>query len=574
MAKDRAVDAGSAGERGRAGGALVRLRRRLAHALRVGLQILWWALTFQLASGLRRRRYARLIRRSGLFDRAHYLAQASDDRSACRDPIDHYLRRGADEGLDPNPLFDTSYYLERNPDVSAWGKNPLVHFIRRGAAERRNPSPRFDTCFYLDAHPEVAASGENPLAHCLARGGSDGLPPGPQESAAALLARGHVLARGPNARRVLVVDHRLPTPDQDSGSVRMTAILTLLRAMGRDVTFVAESPDGAERYRDALCALGVRVHQGYGAALAHLAAEGHDYAFALLSRPEVAHRFLPLVRAHAVHATAIFDTVDLHWRRLERAAEVTGDPAAREDAARCRKLERAAAAGADLVLAITEDERQAILAEVPGARVEVLPNIHVVRPSASPRERREGIMFIGGFEHAPNEDGVRWFVQEILPDVLLRLPGVVLRVVGSKMPERMKRLASPSVELVGQVPDPAPYFESCRVFVSPLRYGAGMKGKIGQSMSHGLPVVTTSIGAEGMRLVDGENALVADSPAAFADAVVRLYTDDILWARVARNGLREVEERYSPEAVQPRLEAIFGGQEIAGGAAATCGDLA
>ena len=105
--------------------------------------------------------------------------------------------------------------------------------------------------------------------------------------------------------------------------------------------------------------------------------------------------------------------------------------------------------------------------------------------------------------------------------------------------------------------DPAPFFAGSRVFVSPLRYGAGMKGKIGQAMAFGLPVVTTSVGAEGMRLLDGETALVADDPASFAAAVVRLYRDDQLWRRLSENGRGHVERHFSGQAVRGLLGELF-----------------
>ena len=124
-----------------------------------------------------------------------------------------------------------------------------------------------------------------------------------------------------------------------------------------------------------------------------------------------------------------------------------------------------------------------------------------------------------------------YFVKEILPLIRQDIPGVVFYMVGSHITETVQALASQDVVAVGYVPDLTPYLDGCRVFVAPLRYGAGMKGKIGQSMGFGLPVVTTSIGAEGMGLIDGEHILIADSPAAFARAVVRLYTDDLLWER-------------------------------------------
>jgi len=354
--------------------------------------------------------------------------------------------------------------------------------------------------------------------------------------------------------RVLVVDHRMPTPDQDSGSVRMLAIVSLLVDLGHEVTFVCHEGEPG------IAPPGLRastILHGLDATKAHLRKEGATYRYAVLSRPGQGHRFLPRVRALAPQATVVYDTVDLHWVRLTRAARLTGDPALLAEADLVRNVERSNVLGCDLTLAITEQERATLRAEVPGARVEVVPNVHEVPPGRGPLEGRRDLLFIGGFEHRPNVDAVSWFVAEILPRILLRLPDVVLHVVGSRPTEQVLALASPSVRVVGYVPDAAPCFERARVFVSPLRYGAGMKGKIGQAMSFGLPVVTTSIGAEGLRLVDGEHALVADEPASFAAAVVRAYEDPTLWARLSEASWHHVERHFSARAVRGTLAAIF-----------------
>ncbi len=166
-------------------------------------------------------------------------------------------------------------------------------------------------------------------------------------------------------------------------------------------------------------------------------------------------------------------------------------------------------------------------------------------------------MFVGAFSHTPNADAVEWFADAILPSLQRRQRGLVLRVVGPDVPRRLRRLAPSSVKVLGYVADLAPVLDASRVFVAPLRFGAGMKGKIGQSMSQGLPVVTTSVGAEGMFLVDGENALVADAPEAFAHAVDRLVRDDALWTQLSRSGAQLVRQHFSEDAALARLAALF-----------------
>lgn len=357
--------------------------------------------------------------------------------------------------------------------------------------------------------------------------------------------------------RFLVITDVLPTHDQDAGSFRMYQMLKLLREIGFDVALISHSENRPERYVAAMSQLGIFVHCGAAQALDHLKSEGHLYQYVILSRPEMALRYLFPVRAYAIHAVVAYDTVDLHWLRMSRAFAITGDRETERDARYYRRIEHLNAASADLVLAATPADKEAILEDQPGVRVEVLSTIHPDVAAAGGWQERQGLMFIGGFWHRPNEDAVCWFVTEILPRIQKQLRGVDFFIIGSNMSEKVKALASGSVHAIGFVDDPASYFDRSRVFVCPLRYGAGMKGKLGQSMSHGLPAVTTTIGAEGMGLVDEATALIADDPEAFARAVVRLYTDEPLWTRVADGGRAHVAEHFSPSAAGERLRQVF-----------------
>ncbi|MGQ0732811.1 MAG: glycosyltransferase [Acidobacteriota bacterium] len=357
--------------------------------------------------------------------------------------------------------------------------------------------------------------------------------------------------------RFLVVSDSVPTPDLDSGSFRMIQLLKILRGIGHEVTFISHKEDTRPQYVDQLARLGISIVLGPQRAVDHLVSDGRAYHWAIISRPEVASHYLFPIRANALHAAVVYDTVDLHWVRLSRRAELSGDLDLMQQAREYQRMELFASSSSDLVLTVTEDERARILAEDPQLRVEVVPNIHPVHRPDTGWAERSGLLFVGGFWHHPNEDAVRHFVAEILPMIRRDLPDVVLTIIGSHMPEHVQSLASSAVRAVGYVDDLTPYFAEARVFVSPLRYGAGMKGKVGQSMSHGLPVVTTSVGAEGMLLTDGETALIADGPEVFAEAVVRLYSDQQLWRHVAERSLAHIESHFSDGVVRRRVEELF-----------------
>ena len=129
--------------------------------------------------GLRRRKFARIITQTELFDGAFYLLQKPELRDAEIDPLAHFLEHGSEEAADVHPLFDTSYYLEQNPDVVRIGVNPLLHFIKHGAQEGRDPHPLFDTSYYLEQNPDVARAGDNSLVHFIRCGAYQGRNPCP-----------------------------------------------------------------------------------------------------------------------------------------------------------------------------------------------------------------------------------------------------------------------------------------------------------------------------------------------------------------------------------------------------------
>lgn len=164
-------------------------------------------------------------------------------------------------------------------------------------------------------------------------------------------------------------------------------------------------------------------------------------------------------------------------------------------------------------------------------------------------------MFLGGFRHPPNEDAVLYFVREIFPQVKRAIPEVRFLVVGADVPPAIQDLASEDIVIAGYVRDVDPAFDRCRVFVAPLRYGAGLKGKIVHSLACGLPVVTTTIGAEGMHLRDWEHALIADHPDDFAARVIELYYDAPLWTRLSEQGRRHVDVHFGYEAGKATLDA-------------------
>lgn len=363
----------------------------------------------------------------------------------------------------------------------------------------------------------------------------------------------------PAPQRALVVDYAIPAPDLDSGSLRMVNLLAILRDLGYAVTFVATGLMQREPYSSDLQRQGIEVlYPPYvGSVEAHLRSRGARYQLVVLSRAETASLLLPLARRSCPRARILYDTVDLHFQRLAREAALHQDRRTARLARRMERLETAAAAKADVTLVVSATEKGLLEALVPRARVQVVSNIHRVHPSSRPFEERADILFIGGFAHPPNRDAVLFFCADVLPLLADGLPAARFIVIGSDPPPEVVRLASDKVRILGHVPDVDPYLEGCRLSVAPLRFGAGVKGKINQSLARGLPVVATPLAAEGMFLVDGESALIAADTEGFAAATLRLYRDAALWYRLSRGGLAVMQEHFSFEAARKAVTDVL-----------------
>ena len=369
-------------------------------------------------------------------------------------------------------------------------------------------------------------------------------------------------------RRVLVIEACMLTPDQDAGSLRMQAILEMLTSLKCKMTFIADNLEYRQPYVAELQRRGVEVlFAPYVDSIAALLdARGAEFDVIIIARHYIVTRHIDAVRSFAPHALCVFDTVDLHFLRDERLAELEGSVAAKVAARQKRNEELALIRKADVTLVVSPTEKALLEELLPEARIMVLSTIHELLPPGKPFAEREGLVFIGGFQHPPNADAVLWYAREILPLLRERLPGVRTIIVGSMVPAPIKALAAPDFVIAGYVPDVAPYFNGCRISIAPLRYGAGVKGKINLAMSYGLPVVGTSASIEGMHLEPGEDVLVADTAAEFADAIVRLYHDRELWERLAAGGRENIRRYFSHEVARSaitRLIALADGHRAA-----------
>ncbi len=364
-------------------------------------------------------------------------------------------------------------------------------------------------------------------------------------------------------RRILVVDANTPRPDHDAGSLLKFYHLRLLQSLGYKVTFVPDNLLHDGEYTRDLQRLGIEcLYEPHCVSVDQfIAARATEFQIAMLCRPYVAIRHMDHLKKAAPGLRIVYDTVDLHYLRERRQAAVENNPLIAERAERTRADELKLIRESDATIVVSPVEKELLAQDAPRANVHVVQLVIPEEPEGPGFGERRDILFIGGYQHNPNVEAVLYFCREVLPALRQRIPDLRFLILGSRPPAEIQELACDHIQVLGFQKDLTPYFNACRLMVAPLRFGAGIKGKLGTSFSFGLPVVATSIAAEGMYLTDGRDVLIGDDAKSFAEAVVRAYTDPELWQRLAQGGRQVVRERFSPDVIRRGLAEVIASTE-------------
>ena len=361
-------------------------------------------------------------------------------------------------------------------------------------------------------------------------------------------------------KKFLAISEFPPLPDQVSGELRFFSILKILAKFGRVILAIKDLPSWCQkvpeckRYKAMFADAGITLYEDS----IFSALNSGKFDLVIFEFYHSANEFLDLARYCQPQALLLIDSVDVHFNRLQTKAKLTGDVLDIKEAKRVRTIELKAYRKADVIIAVSEDDKAILQKVLPDKCITVLPNVHEIH-AAPPQKTREfgRLIFIGGFGHPPNHDAVVYFLNEIMPLIRARTTGVKLSIIGSHVPQEILAMTAPDVEILGYVPTITPYLQSAYISIAPLRYGGGMKGKVGEAMSHGLPVVTTHFGAEGFGLTPGVHLLVANTPETFADAVVRLLNDSNYHNELSEAGYHFITEHYSPQAMQIQLASFL-----------------
>jgi glycosyltransferase involved in cell wall biosynthesis len=326
---------------------------------------------------------------------------------------------------------------------------------------------------------------------------------------------------------VIVLCRFLPDPAQSSGELRFWHLLRYLRSRARSVTIFCEELGNRQLFPDlAVHPVSELDEQAAAADLAFLEFWYMD-------------RYIPTLRRYAV--PIILDSVDIEFLRRAREQPLVGADGDYYHIEKAREID--AYRGVDQVWAVSDADAAQI--RDLNHDIVIAPNIFEAPGDGPPFVERDGVCFVGSYSHQPNVDGLRWYRDRIYP-LVRDIPHCI---IGNGAPDDIRAMPG----FIGGVKASADYVRRARVSIAPLRYGAGLKGKVLEAFACGTPVVTTAVGDEGYAAGRQEAAVVTDDPHTFAVAIRRLATDETAWSQMSRN-TRALAARYTPQAVYPALD--------------------
>lgn len=351
----------------------------------------------------------------------------------------------------------------------------------------------------------------------------------------------------------------MPAFDRDSGSQDIDNIVQFFHHAGWRVTFLAREEEGVaeERHAQRLRQMGVETHAGFDGV--ETALRSSDFDVAVIAFWQLANELMPILRAESPSTRVVVNSVDVHFLRSARHRIGQGEPLDFKFG-RATANELNTYSAADAVIAVSKKERDLLADFIGDDRVFFLPIAENIERSASGVAQRRGMYFVGNFRHLPNREAVEYMCHDVLPmldrGLLEEHPFTVL---GNWLDKAKLDIdaSTPGLEIVGWVPSVRPYIERARIGVVPLLHGAGVKRKVIQSIMAGTPVVTTTVGAEGLDLVQGRHALIAADTEDLASGITRLLTEDDVWHQLAELGAAHVDQRHGFDTVERHFHEIL-----------------
>lgn len=367
--------------------------------------------------------------------------------------------------------------------------------------------------------------------------------------------------RGQTKKQILVVDHYVPNYDKDAGSRCTYMYLKMFLKMGYKVTFIGDNFAKPEPYTSELNALGVEILYGnyyYNNCQDWLEENLCYFDYIYLQRAHISMKYMDLVKQYA-RGKVFYYAVDLSYLRLYRDYMLNGDEKVLEESKKWEKIEWELFDKADVGHVVGAYEQAIVQEKFPNKPIRNIPiYIYEKMPEGLEKDfaRRNDILYVGGFGHPPNIDAVLWFAKEVFPKIVAVYPDIVWHIVGSKATEEIKALACKNIVIEGFVSDEEleVLYRKCRLAVVPLRYGAGVKGKVVEASYYQIPLVTTSIGGEGLDGTVG-SFIMEDNADQMAQRIIDLYTDYAELKKISDAGEKFIQKYFTAKVAEDILLA-------------------
>lgn len=352
-------------------------------------------------------------------------------------------------------------------------------------------------------------------------------------------------------KQMLVVDHYVPHYDQDAGGKCTYMYLKLMVKMGFKVTFIGDNFYKHEPYTTDLNQNGIEVLYGnfyYNNWQEWLKENLHYFDYVYLQRPHISVKYIDIVKQNC-NAKVFYFAHDLHHVREMREYEITKNEETFKSAEHWKQIEYDLFEKADVGHVVGSYEQAIMQKAFPNKPIRNIPlYIYDDVPEGISKDfaNRNDLLYVGGFGHPPNIDAVLWFAESVFPSILKMLPDIRWHVVGGKVPDKIKELANEHIIIEGFLSDEELHelYRNCRMAVVPLRYGAGVKGKVVESAYFQIPLVTTSIGAEGIDATIG-NMIVTDDADQMAKIICETYVDPEKLRRMSDAGKTLIQKYYT-----------------------------
>ena len=369
--------------------------------------------------------------------------------------------------------------------------------------------------------------------------------------------------RSRNRKTILVIDHYVPHFDKDAGSKTVFQYLKLFVSLNMNVKFIGDNFCRHEPYTTVLQQLGIEVLYGphYANNWKQWILDNHDkFDFVLLNRPHISIKYIDFIRGHT-RAKILYYGHDLHFVRLAKQHTIENKKELLEEADKWKEVELSLFSKTDIVLTPSPEERD-MIKDLQTQKSVFAISPYIFDTDSSPvhnfSERRD-ILFIGGFAHAPNKDAVLWFAQEIWPTAKQAIGEAKFLIAGSNVPAEIKSLASDDINVLGFVTEEAlrNLYSNVKLVVVPLRFGAGVKGKTVEAMFHGVPVVSTEFGLEGLPAGYAAFLRSYDTAEDFSRQIIALYNDDLALQDLSKSESAYINNNFGHAAAMETITSIL-----------------